>query len=142
MSQFKVDIYTHPHKGYRKSMFELSMLAARTDAASKAERRELMEKSLALFNDLAEHARHENTYAHPIICYKLPHQKELLQKEHEEQEQNLAHLSAAVQLLAEEQPENDQINNLLLEYYRSLNRFIADYLLHLDQEEYSMQNLW
>jgi hypothetical protein len=139
MANFRIDIYSNPHKELRQGMFELSTLCARVDGN---ELKTVATKAHALFYKLAEHARAENTYAHPIISYKLPGEREQLEHEHEEHNIELAHLQTKLQSLTAQNVDGIERNNLLTEFYRALNRFIAHYLLHLDEEEYFMQTLW
>ncbi|HXW53899.1 MAG TPA: hemerythrin domain-containing protein [Myxococcota bacterium] len=142
MAKFIVDIYTRPHKDLRKDLFELSMSVAQTDANDDKQIAQVMAQSQVVFDHLDSHARAENTYAHPIIGHKLPHQKVLMDAEHHEHEQDLLNLRLAKETLQLPNTSEMERQNLLLEYYRVLNRFIAHYLMHLDKEEYSMQNLW
>ena len=137
MSEFKVDIYSTPHKDFRKMIFESIVLAGSVDLLNTEQARNFEESARNMLSTLREHAHNENTYAHPIIFSRLPLLKEKTEKEHTEHGEELDHIEAELEkVLASKDP------NQSLEFYRSLNRFAAAYLMHLDEEEASLKEIW
>lgn len=139
MNGFRVDIYTAFHKELRQALFEFSMALAQADFKEKVK---LGDQLSTLIHELREHTRKENTYAHPVLAPKLPKEKAQLEAAHEEHEEDLVALERLWLTLCDEKLANDKAPTIGLEFYRAFNRFISAYLMHLDDEEYLMQNAW
>lgn len=138
MNGFRVDIYTAFHKELRTKLFEFSIAFAQSDFQEK---KILGNHLSALIHELRGHTRKENTYAHPVLAPKLPKEKLELEAAHEEHEADLVALETLWLTFCNENRASVG-KTIGLEFYRAFNRFIADYLMHLNDEEYLMQNAW
>jgi hypothetical protein len=141
MRESRVDLYSEPHKGLRNQMFEVSILCAGTNFIDAASVKLLADRTNAMIAKLKKHSWHEDTYAHPILGAKIPSSRAKLEREHDEHNKELENLGALNAMLTTPMSD-DKLQRVGLEFYRALNRFIAHYLHHLDEEEYGMQNLW
>lgn len=142
MFKFRVDFYTHPHKDFRKMLFQTAILAGEIDYCDDSQLQKLQAAMNETLLELRSHARHENTYAHPIVASKIPSMRRQLEIEHAEHNEDIDNLELQFATLFQSDLLAEKKQKMGLEFYRSFNRFIAEYLLHLNEEEYSMQNLW
>lgn len=138
----RIDFYTHVHKCQRKQMFHLAMQAGEINYNEPDKLLPLANDLAAFLTNLRMHAYHEDTFIHPLLHRKMPGSARTLDKEHEELKSDLLCLEenfAHIQLLPSQYPKRQEQG---LEFYRALNRFIAEYLHHINKEEYVLQNLW
>jgi hypothetical protein len=132
----RIDFYTLFHKALRRELFALVDLAGRSDAADPAAAARLREASRRAWRMLAEHARHEDDFLHPLIAERLPALHAAVEAEHARLDADQRALEAMAEALGAD-PEAG------LAYYRALNRFLAATLAHLDHEEATiMPALW
>lgn len=127
----KIDLLTHPHKEQRKWLYTLSIEASDMDFNNESQLEQFKINFQNLIDNLKEHAENEELFILPLIVDKFPKEADVFQQEHPE-------IEVKIQALHEAMKELDQSNNradLGLTFYRLLNRFIAEYLLHLDAEE-------
>jgi hemerythrin-like domain-containing protein len=95
-----------------------------------------------LLNELRSHVYHEETFVHPLLYKKFPTSAKSLEHEHSELELILNGLEEGYNYLIDLKPTHPKIEAQFTEFYRSFNRFVAEYLTHINEEEYIMQNLW
>ncbi|HHF7346622.1 TPA: hemerythrin domain-containing protein [Legionella feeleii] len=138
----RIDFYTHVHQCQRKQMFNLAMYAGEINYNEPEKLLPLAEGLTVFLRDIRSHADHEDIFIHPLLRRKMPGSARTLDNEHEELKKELSNLEenfAHIQLLTNQYPKRQEQG---LEFYRALNRFIANYLCHIDKEEYVIQNLW
>jgi len=138
----RIDYYTQPHKEQRNALFALSSLIGKADFTDHSALEAIHHNVISVTKELREHALSEETFVHPLLEKKLPNMKKILHQEHDELETCLDHLEAMSSYLKTLSCNHTKIQAQGLEFYRLINRFIADYLNHINQEEYTMQNLW
>lgn len=126
----RVDLYSLIHKAQRVRLFALSSKIALADLENSAERAEIIQELQAIITHLKAHAQHEANFIHPLFA-SVGNLADLLGDEHEELEEGLELLEEVLE------QENWEV------LYTELNRFIALYLIHQDQEEAAQSDvLW
>jgi len=118
----RVDLYSLIHKAQRVRLFALSTKVAKADLQNSAELEVIKLELETIIKHLKAHAHHEATFVHPLL-EEVSNLADLLSDEHEELEEGLELLEEVI----------EQKNWEVL--YTELNRFIALYLIHQDQEE-------
>ncbi len=139
----RTDLYTSIHKTHRYALYTMAIQAGKTDYAKK----ELVDKLYGLLSAFKEQLRihivSEETFIHPLLSRRVPGGALELQAEHHEHFQRVDDL---IKLLDEikARPEGfESLRELGLEFYKALNRFISEYLVHIDKEEERIQpTLW
>lgn len=98
---------------------------------------------LAFKEQLRIHIVSEETFIHPLLSRRVPGGARELQAEHGEHFQRVDDLVKHLEEIKGRPEGFENIQELGLEYYRALNRFISGYLVHLDKEEERIQpTLW
>lgn len=142
MTIARIDFYTEAHKMFREQLFNISTHAGKVDYKNA----QAVSAFNSQFNDLLaaleKHAYHEETFLHPLIAAKIPGSEEMLDAEHVEQAHTLTQLLNHFNRLYSLPLDHEKRNTMGLEFYRAFNRFIRDYLDHLDKEECLMPVLW
>jgi hypothetical protein len=124
----RADVFTGVHKGLRKALFGLALQAGAADAGSAEEMGGLAGKAREVFHFLEHHALNEDRFLVPMMEGKaMPHGAEM-RYDHGVLEEALKDLRARASALARSPAS-------LHGFYLALNRFIADYLRHIDEEE-------
>jgi hemerythrin-like domain-containing protein len=129
----QLNMYTPIHKGLRNLLFTTSLAAGSIDWNEEARLSELQHRIEHLLHVLRLHVRNEETYVHPLLADRLVGVHKRLEAAHREQEGILDDLESFLARARAADPEKRV--QLGLELYRVLNRFIALYLPHLDDEE-------
>ena len=138
----RLNPYTEIHKGVRQALFEAEMLLGSTDWTEPEAVIGAAEAWRELVTFLREHVENERNFVHPIYERKLPGVARSLNADHEEQEAFLTELGAHFDRMLDLPPDRARVA-MGLELYRSLSRFLGDYLPHLLREEaVFMRNLW
>ncbi|MBN1587645.1 MAG: hypothetical protein JW937_09520 [Candidatus Omnitrophica bacterium] len=92
---------------------------------------------------LRDHARHEEIFIHPLLEEKSPKSKKPLLTQHREHEESLCDIETRWKELKEAHCSLEERMKMGLEFYRSYNFFVAEYLMHLDHDEAkTMAELW
>lgn len=126
----RVNLYFLIHKAQRAHLFDLSAKIGRADFSDAMEANVIQQELRDMIQHLREHAINETTFVHPLF-EEVGNQVDSIDEGHEDLEKELDKLQAMLN--------TKQWNQL----YSALNRFIALYLTHLDEEE-SLQEevLW
>jgi Hemerythrin HHE cation binding domain len=122
------DIFANVHKGLRKALFDLAALAGATDTQDAEGLARLTDKARDVFRFAEHHAFNEDRFLIPRMESKGMPEAQVMQNDHQGLESLLHALGKAAASLA-------QNPGILRGFYLDLNRFIAQYLLHLDEEE-------
>lgn len=138
----RIDLYTQPHKNQRKMLFALSTKVGDANFKDTAIVTEIHHDLMLLTNELRHHAFSEETFVHPLLAKKIPSAEKSFHEEHETLKKHLDHLETTYTHLQDLGPHYKKRENQGLEFYRMLNRFISTYFMHINEEEYVMQNLW
>ncbi|HEX2579975.1 MAG TPA: hemerythrin domain-containing protein [Rhabdochlamydiaceae bacterium] len=118
----RVDLYTLIHKAQRAHLFALASKIGRTDFTDEKEVNAIEQELRGLISHLKEHSVTEATYIHPLF-HEVGDQINVIDEEHESLEKELLKLESILNQKAWK------------ELYPELNRFIAVYLMHQDEEE-------
>lgn len=131
--QKKIDLLTHPHKDQRKWMYSLSIEASQLDFKDKNQINCFDTELKALVDDLKDHAENEEMFILPLIANRFPDAAGIFQHDHPGIKKQLQELLETWQDVI--QAPNKDRTDRHLNFYRIFNRFIGEYLLHLDEEE-------
>jgi iron-sulfur cluster repair protein YtfE (RIC family) len=129
-----VDLYTAYHKGLRRKLFAFSVHLGRVNWNRADQLDALRAQWDTLLLRLDRHGAHEEQFIHPLFANFATDLCEALEAEHEAHDAALAALSAALRRAADT-PDADAQRLAGLDAYRAYQRFLAEYLLHLDREE-------
>lgn len=124
------DFYTIIHKHLRRSLFEISIQLGGLDRTNVEAR---VEAFRGIAGMLRGHARQEDTSLALMLREASPDLEVAMTSSHGELEGQLAAIEA--QVLRLPSLEADQLEAAALDAYRSWNRFLSHYLMHLDDEE-------
>lgn len=138
----RIDFYTHVHKKQRKMLFALAAKVGDANFSDSTVISEINHDLRLMVNELRQHAFHEETFLHPLLAKKIPQSEYELHKEHEMLKKQLNNLEENYSYLQVFLPHYEKLQAQGLEFYRMLNRFISTYFLHMNEEEYVMQNVW
>lgn len=138
----RIDFYTHVHKEQRNHMFELGTNLSLVNALDSQSLLSVEGKLKNLLGELRLHVHHEETFVHPLLHKKVPTSAKSLEQEHSELELTLDKIEEGFNYLIDLESTHPKIEAQFIEFYRFYNRFIIDYLTHINEEEYVMQNLW
>jgi hypothetical protein len=135
--QARTDFYTVVHKGLRKRLFEAVILAGTTDYAESEGRGRLAQVVGEVVTMLRQHAEHEEEFLHPILAEVLPEAAQSLRADHVEHNRALDDVGRAFEVAVAER--TDRAGHLA---YRTLARFAAQFLEHIEEEEAGQPRLW
>lgn len=143
MTAQRIDLYSLIHKVARKRLFDVSVLAGRTDLADPRSAAAFRSEFDALAAWLRAHAQHEERFIHPLLAARAPDDREALAREHHEGEADLERFERELEGLVRGDSDRDARRRRAVAFYRGLNRFVSSYLTHLDDEETrAMPRLW
>lgn len=125
------DPFAHVHKGLRKALFDLAAQAGAIDAQDAEGISQLANRARDVFRFAEHHAFNEDRFLLPRMETKGMPETRAMRADHQVLEQTLHALADAATLLAQEPLS-------LRRFYLNLNRFIGQYVLHLDEEETRM----
>jgi hypothetical protein len=135
----KINFYTVIHKAIRHYLYNIAIDVGNHDFRDNARFIALNENVLKLLNLLREHGRHEETYIRPLIASKFNDIAYKLGMEHEEQEHELMTLETNCRRFLHLSGHEAVTDGLI--FYRALNKFIGESLLHMEEEEATMEIL-
>ena len=136
MTAPRLCLYTPIHKSLRRELFQLVERVAATDVADANGLETVGFKLGKVVKRLHGHRRHEETFMHPLMRAKGIDSSHF-DATHVAQDTQLA----AVELLFA-QVLADPTQAAMRAFAGGLNRFIAEYLTHMDEEENGMHALW
>ncbi|MDD1721525.1 MAG: hemerythrin domain-containing protein [Euryarchaeota archaeon] len=121
----------------------LSTKAGTLDYADTAALDEFHDELSAMMTNLRLHVAHEEATIHPMLAGCIPGGAERLEEEHRTGKHLVENLSAHLEGIQAKSPESTKRGALGLEFYLALNRFIAFYLDHInEEEEHAQAALW
>ncbi len=130
-SNQRVDVFTNVHKGLRRGLLELALKIGQVDWADGAEVKALDVELETILHFLREHAANEDEIQFPQLEERAP---EAVSREWEDHRR----LEAELDQLEEDWIKITQIPNREKAghgFYLAFNRFLSDYLAHMDREE-------
>ncbi len=129
-----IDHYSAYHKGLRRKLFAFSVLLGRVDWSDAAEFDPIAAHWQNLLDRLELHGEHEEHFLHPLFEAPAPELRASLEHDHDKHDTELAALDGELRSLIECR-DAVQRRSRGLAMYRRYQRFLAEYLLHLDAEE-------
>lgn len=140
MKVTRSDIYARVHKGLRKALFDLAYESGRADLSVATEWDALKSRAAEVFHFLDRHGAVEDNFQLPLLEAKIPGVSRQDSEEHEEVHRRIHELEeqiAAIDHMAPEDRTAEQDN-----LYLAINRFVGDYLTHMNREEVKMAPLF
>jgi len=137
------DIYSGIHKGQRLALYRLAMRVGVLDHADKVAVEAFRGDIADLREEFYLHAEHEEKQLHPFMQDRVPGMAKDLEDDHRNMHIMFDDLVSHFDGIADRVDSFEKKDELCLEYYRAVNRFIAFYLAHIDKEEEKVQPaLW
>ncbi len=127
------DFYREIHKGIRLSMFELVLDIGRLDVTDAIAVDRALADHQALFDMLDLHHAHEDTWIQPLIVEHAPGLGRLIEAQHDDVHEGMAHLSTLADRLADTAGARRSVAAHRL--YLDLSEFTSVYLAHQLVEE-------
>ena len=139
----KIDLYVGIHKGQRGKLSEIMIKAGNVDY-SKKEALEVLNSELTSFKEhMWHHASYEEKFIHPVLSERVPGGARDLEEDHKIMHQQLDDIAAQLNRIITGSASAEMVRELVLEFYRAWNRFIAFYFMHINKEEENIQPmLW
>jgi hypothetical protein len=132
-TQTRMDPLTPIHKGLRRALFETAMALARTDFAAAQEIAAAQQQAATCFGFLREHAEHEDNHTIPEVLRLDRALGETLEAAHPRLERLAIEIDSLWPRFAPlEGPARAMLGRELI---RRFQTFVAEQLLHMDQEE-------
>lgn len=130
----RIDFYSGIHKGLRRLLFAMAARMGAADYGNSAEVAALQAEWEFLAEHMRRHSLNEDRFMHPLLLRHVPVDFAQMEAEHHDLEPELERLEASVRALSTiaEPAERLAAGKAL---YRAFNRFVAGYLVHIDEEE-------
>jgi len=139
----KLDLYVGIHKGQRGKFSEIMLKAGAIDYSKKESIEALYSELIAFKEHMRLHASLEEKFIHPVLSERVPGGARALEEDHRIMHQHLDDLSLDLERIRTKSASTEVLRELVLEFYRGWNRFIAFYFMHIDKEEENIQPmLW
>lgn len=132
------DFFSLIHKGQRKELFAATSLAGTIDWEDVTATNDFVALWSKLTSMLAAHAAHEHQHFFPLLDQHAPEIVLQVESAHEDLDDELVALTDAIAIAAGERSREHG-----LAVYRQVSAFVANYLLHiLDEETIVMPAIW
>jgi hypothetical protein len=132
------DFFTVIHKGQRKELFAATVLAGTINWQDASAASDFVALWSKLTSMLEAHAAHEHKHFFPLLDQHAPEIVVQVEAAHEDLEHQLVTLTDTIAVAA---CELDREHGLAV--YRQLSAFVANYMLHiLDEETIVMPAIW
>jgi len=139
----QLDIYTGVHKGQRGRFFDIMMKAGTVDYDDKDSLDGLYHELTAFREHVFLHASLEEKFIHPLLSGRVPGGARKLEEDHCRMHQQFDDIVAQLDGIRARSTESEMRGELVLEFYRSWNRFASFYFMHINEEEENAQPmLW
>jgi len=132
------DLFTVIHKGQRKELFAVTVLAGTINWEDATAANDFVAVWSKLTSMLEAHAAHEHKHFFPLLAQHAPEMVVQVEAAHEDLEHQLIALTDTITVAAGRQSREHG-----LAIYRQISAFVANYLLHiLDEETVVMPAIW
>lgn len=139
----QLDLYVGIHKGQRGKFFDIARKAGRMDYRDQGSLERLYDEIVAFREHMRLHASLEEKFIHPTLSERVPGGARKLEEDHRLMNQQFDDIVAQFEGLKAKSVESEIGRELILEFYRSWNRFISFYFTHINEEEENVQpTLW
>jgi hypothetical protein len=124
-------------------LFKLTRMAGKLDTYNDSKLKDFSEELKSLRDEFRLHATLEEKFIHPYIRKTNPGIAWRKEEEHQIQHRDFDDLVNMSQAIISQPLNYEKKSEMGLELYRALNRFIAIYLTHINEEEETIQTgLW
>jgi hemerythrin-like domain-containing protein len=138
-----VDLYSIGHKGQRRVFFKIASEAGTIDYADQESLKKLYEELQAFRDEMRLHASLEEKLIHPLLSERVPGGARRLEEDHRVMHQQFDDIVKHFEEVKAKSAGFEKSPQLVMEFYRSWNRFIVFYFSHIDfEEENVMPSLW
>lgn len=132
------DFFTLIHKGQRKELFAATVLAGTTNWEDACASNDFVALWSKVSSMLEAHAAHEHNHVFPLLAQHAPATVAQVEAAHDDLEHRLVTLTGTIERAA-----GQRTPGLGLAVYRELTAFVAQYLLHIvDEETLVMPAIW
>ena len=132
------DFFTLIHKGQRKELFAATVAAGTINWEDPSAANDFVSLWTKLTSMLEAHAVHEHNHLFPLLAQRAPGTVEHVEAAHDDLEHRLVTLTDTIARAGDQRTQA-----LGLAVYRELTAFVAQYLLHiLDEETLVMPAIW
>jgi hemerythrin-like domain-containing protein len=139
----QIDLYTGIHKGQRGKFFGIMVKAGTIDYDNKESLDKLYLELTAFREHMRLHASLEEKFIHPFLSQRVPGGARKLEEDHRRMHQQIDDIVEQLEGIRTKLTESEVRRELVLEFYRSWNRFISFYFWHINKEEENAQPmLW
>lgn len=139
----KVVVYSNVHKGQRMRFYEIAMQTGTLDFADQKAVSSLYSEVKLMREQIRLHVRGEEQILHPIVKERCPSEARKLEEDHRSIDQQFDDLILNLDAIKATSIDFEKRREMVLEFYRALNRFISFYLVHINKEEELIQPaLW
>ncbi|MGC5327733.1 hypothetical protein [Brevibacillus sp. SYSU BS000544] len=139
----RFDIYAQVHKGIRLALSGLCYQAGSVDGSDKERVNSFVEEFRRIVLILDAHSRDEDTHLNEAYEKYAPETLHQLEEQHSVLELKLEKLIELVDQLDMNKQDPSHHQKIWYQIGKDLNRFTADYLIHLQHEEGpGMEALW
>ncbi len=138
----QIDLYRDIHKGQRRRFFNIATQAGIIDYNDTKALDTFSSELHSFRRHLHLHAHLEEMFVHTLLSQRVPSGATELEEEHRIMRQEFDNLLAHFDGIRVK-PEYEKRGELILEFYRAWNRFMAFYFMHINREEEQvMPVLW
>ena len=139
----KVVVYSNIHKGQRMRFYKIAMQTGTLDFADQKAVSSLHSEVKSMREHIRLHVRGEEQFLHPILKERLPGEARRLEEDHRSIDRQFDDLIVNLDAISVTSIDFEKRREMVLEFYRALNRFISFYLVHINTEEELIQPaLW
>ncbi|MFC5468284.1 hemerythrin domain-containing protein [Cohnella suwonensis] len=131
----RFDLYGPVHKGIRSALSGLCFQAGSIDSSDHERVNAFVEEFKRVVIILESHSRDEDTHINESYQKYAPETLHQLEEEHEGLEQKLGELAELVDRLQAAKQRPAELEKLWYQLGKGLNRFTAEYFMHLEREE-------
>ncbi len=139
----KLVVYSNVHKGQRMKFYRIATQAGTRDFADQKAVNSLHSEVKSMREQIRLHVRGEEQIIHPILKERFPSEARKLEEDHRSIDQQFNDLIVNLDAIKAASIDFEKRREMMLEFYRALNRFISFYLVHINREEELIQPaLW
>lgn len=130
-TKHREEVVINVHKGLRKGLLELSIRLGRLNWLDREELRAADAEFGRMLRFLREHATNEDEVQFPMVQKTDPDTVRIVEEDHIRLKRNLFDLESHWNKVLQSQDKSRPG----YEFYRAYNRYLSDYLAHMDREE-------
>ncbi len=139
----RFELYGAVHKGQRRAIFNLGIIAGSLDPEDSSALGALMKDLVELKDSIRSHAYLEEKFIHPILSARSAGIARSLEVDHERMHMMLDDMVKQLETTRKKAVPPEAQGDMVKEFYHSWCRFASFYLIHIDGEDQFIQpTLW